>query len=270
MHVERGAPVGCRSVQGPLVAAVARLGLTPVKGMEHVSLPSVDLTADGPRHDRQFCLVDPGTGAVLRTVANDSLLACRASWSPPVLSVRTPLGEASGVVADGPEMAGDYWGSQVRLVAVAGPWAELLGSYLGRDVVLCRVVDPGAIVWGGSVSIVTTSSLADLSRRLGRPADDGARFRATVVVDTGSAPPFVEDGWVGARVRLGSATVTVRGPLPRCAVIERRPGAGGHDARVLAALTPDRHHAGEIRFGVHADVEEPGTVALGEPVSVAG
>ncbi|MGH3096241.1 MAG: MOSC domain-containing protein [Streptosporangiales bacterium] len=258
--------MGREHVDGSPVARITRLGLTPVKGMEHVSLPSVDLTADGPRHDRVFCLVDPGTGAVLRTVSNDALLACRASLDPPVLTMRTPLGEASGVVVDGPAMTGDYWGSEVRLVTVAGPWSELLSSYLGRSVVLCRSVDPGAIVWGGSVSIVTTSSLDDLSRRLGRPADDGARFRATVVVDTGQAPPFVEDDWVGKRVRLGTATVTVRGPLPRCAVVERRPGAGGQDARVLAALTPDRHHAGEIRFGVHADVEEPGTVAFGEPV----
>lgn len=267
MHAERGAPAGRQAVQGTPLARITRLGLTPVKGMEHVSLTTVDLTAEGPRHDRRFCLVDPDTGAVLRTVANDALLACCASWNPPVLSVRTPLGEASGVVADGPGLVGDYWGSQVQLVTVVGPWAELLSSYLGRGVVLCRVVHPGAIVWGASVSIVTTSSLADLSRRLGRSGDDGARFRATVVVDTGSAAPFVEDDWVGKRVRLGSATVTVRGPLPRCAVVERVPGAGGHDARVLTALTPDRHHAGEIRFGVHADVERPGTIRRGETVT---
>lgn len=258
--------MGYGHLGGSPVARIARLGLTPVKGMEHVSLPSVDLTADGPRHDRVFCLVDPATGAVLRTVSNDALLACRASWDPPVLTVRTPLGEESDAVADGPAITGDYWGSDVRLVTVAGPWTELLSSYLGRSVVLCRSVDPGAIVWGGSVSLVTTSSLDDLFRRLGRPADDGARFRATVVVDTGEASPFVEDDWVGKRVRLGTATVTVRGPIPRCAVVERRPGAGGQDARVLAALTPDRHQAGEIRFGVHADIEVPGTIALGDPV----
>ena len=169
----------------------------------------------------------------------------------------------------------DYWGRPVELAEVGGAFGSLLSRYLDREVVLCRIVRPSVatrlagVVWGGAVSIVTTSSLAEVARRTGRSAEDGQRFRATFVVDTGAAPPFVEDAWVGRTLRIGSASVVVRGLLPRCALVDRRPGAGGRDAEVLKALAPDRTVDREILFGLEGDVTSPGTVALGSEVLVA-
>jgi uncharacterized protein YcbX len=140
---------------------------------------------------------------------------------------------------------------------VHGPWAELLSAYVGREVILCRTT-PGEIIWAGSVSLVTTASLADLARRVGRATDDGARFRPTFVVDSGDAEPFAEDRW--QQLRLGDAVLRVRGPLARCAVVDRHPAKGGHDVPALKALAHDRTHDGEILFGVSADVVRPGVV----------
>ncbi|WP_165368228.1 MOSC domain-containing protein [Phytoactinopolyspora endophytica] len=246
-----------------------RLGLTPVKGMAHTALPDVDLTADGPVYDRVFCLVDPASGRVLRTVENDLLMACRASLEPPVLTIRTPVGDATGKVVDGVPMTGYYWEREVKLVSVDGPWSEVVSRYLDRPVTLCRVPDPGAVVWAGSVSLVSTSSLAELARRIDRPDDDGARFRPTVVVDTGDAPPFVEDTWVGSRLRIGGAVITVDERLPRCAVVNSKPAAGGRDAAVLKALSGDRVEGNDIFCGVSGDVEQPGHVSTGDPVRLA-
>lgn len=243
---------------------VTRLGLTPVKGMTHNALPALDVTRDGPVGDRSFCLVDRHTGKVMRTVGNESVLACRATWRPPVLTVATPDGSATGEVVDGAPRTGDYWSRDVGLTTVDGPWNDLLRRYLGRDVVLCRVVGPDDVVWAGSVSLVTTSSLADLAARTGRPHDDGVRFRATAVVDTGDAPAFTEDDWIDRRIRLGEVVVTVRGQLPRCAVVNRRPGTGECDVDVLRALAHDRRGRGEIWFGLHADVGTPGRIAVGD------
>ncbi|MQA82423.1 MAG: MOSC domain-containing protein [Streptosporangiales bacterium] len=247
---------------------VTRLGLTPVKGMTHNALPELEVTRDGPVGDRSFCLVDRRTGAVMRTVGNEGVLACRANWRPPELTVETPIGTATGEVVDGELRSGDYWSRDVGLVTVEGPWNDLLRRYLGRDVVLCRVTGPADVVWAGSVSLVTTSSLADLAARTGRPTDDGVRFRATAVVDTGEAPAFTEDAWVGRRVRLGDVVIAVRGPLPRCAVVNRRPGTGERDVDALRALAPDRRGRGEIWFGLHADVETPGRVTVGDACEV--
>lgn len=248
---------------------VIRLGSTPLKGMEHVSRPHIELTPGGLPDDRLFCLLDTETGRVLRTAGHDSTMACRADWNPPVLTVRTPLGTAAAEVADGRLVTGDYWGRDVDLVTVDGPWSALLSRYIARPVQLCRTRESGAVIWGGAVSLVTTSSLAELARRTGRAHDDGARFRPTLVVDTGAQSAFAEDAWVGTRLRVGTAVVTVRGTLPRCAVVDRRPGAGGLDVRVLAALSPDRARSGEIAFGVHGDVQVPGRVAVGDTVELS-
>lgn len=244
---------------------IARLGRTPVKGMAHPDLPNLDLTPSGPLHDRVFCLAG-ADGEVVRTVRDDILMACRAVWKPPVLMIQTPIGDATGVAAGGVALAGSYWGRPVELMALDGPWSPLLSRYLGRPVSLCRVSAAGGVVWSGSVSVVTTSSVAEVARRIGRSPDDGARFRSTVVVDTGTAAPFVEDGWLGQRLRIGSAVIRVAGRMARCAVVDRRPGSGGRDADVLAALTPDRVDGGEILFGVQGSVVTPGRVAVGDAV----
>lgn len=243
---------------------VVRVGLTPVKGMAHLPLDSVELALDGPVGDRVFCLVDPATRRVLRTVENDALMACRAEWVDPALTIRTPIGAVTGEVEVGGALEADYWGRTARLREVRGPWAELLSAYVGRPVLLCRST-PGEVVWAGSVSVVTTSSLAELARRVGRAADDGARFRATLLLDTGDAEPFVEDTWTGHDLTIGEAVLRVRGPLARCAVIDRRPTQGGHDLPALKALAHDRTQAGEILFGVTADVVRHGVVSRRSP-----
>ncbi|MGW0230767.1 MOSC domain-containing protein [Actinopolymorpha singaporensis] len=257
---------------------VARIGLTPVKGLAHEFWPELDLHGSGPPGDRAFCFYDVVADRVLRTVDHDSLLACRARWDPPVLTISTPVGEATGdaewtgePAAPADRLVADYWGRPAELTAVRGPWSALVSRYLGKQVVLCRVGTPGGVVWGGPVSVVTTSSLAEVARRVGREpeaGEDGRRFRATFVVDTGDAPAFAEDAWTGRSLRLGDAVVRVRGPLERCALVDRRPESGGRDAMVLRALAADRRVDGQIVFGVHVDVEHPGTVRLGADVTV--
>ncbi|GAA5036580.1 MOSC domain-containing protein [Actinopolymorpha pittospori] len=248
---------------------VVGIGLTPVKGMAHEPLAALELPRGGLPGDRAFCFYDVAKDRVLRTVDHDALLACRARFEPPVLTISTPAGEATGeVVATGTRYVADYWGRPTELTALEGPWSDLVSRHLGTEAVLCRVGRRGAVVWGGAVSVVTTSSLAEIARRIGRDAEDGRRFRATFTVDTGDAAAFVEDAWTGRQLRLGDAVVRVRGPLERCAVIDRRPEAGGRDATVLRALAADRRLNGQLVFGVHADVIHPGTVRLGGAVAV--
>lgn len=263
------------------VVHITRIGLTPLKGTAHEPLEEVELTPEGPRGDRVFCLLDLDSGRVLRTVENDTLVGCRSRWEPPVLTVTVPARhdaprqdavpprDVSGRVVDGRFLLADYWGRAARLFEVDGPWARVLSEYLGRDVAVCRVASPGDIVWAGPVSLVSTSSLAELARRTGQHRDDGARLRATFVVDTGDASPFVEDGWAGRRLQLGEAVLQVNGPLARCAVVDIRPGVGGRDdVGALKAMAIDRVRDGEVQLAVDADVVTPGTVRGGDPVTL--
>lgn len=64
-------------------------------------------------------------------------------------------------------------------------------------VILCQAASRGEVVWGGAVSLVTTSLLVDPARRTRQTGEDGRPFRATFVDDTADAPAYVEDSWVG-------------------------------------------------------------------------
>jgi uncharacterized protein YcbX len=243
---------------------VSRIGFTPVKGGRHIAQDLVELTPDGPAGDRVFCLVDPARGQVLRTVQNPSLLQSATSWGNGVLAMTLPGQTAEGApTPTGAVLEVDYWGRDAAVEVVAGPWAAACSEHLGYDVVLARAVNPGEVVYGAPVTMVTTGSLRLLSERLGRPVD-GARFRSTFVVDTGTQQPHVEDSWVGRQMRLGAATVLVRGPVPRCAVVDLEPSTGRRDAAVLQTLAGYRRSDGAITFGVDAVVTTAGPVRDGD------
>jgi len=173
-----------------------------------------------------------------------------------VQGVPSPSGETIKV---------DYWGRAATVQGCSGPWAEAYSEYLGYDVALCRSATAGEVVYGASVAIVTTASMRLLARRLGREVDS-ARFRSTFLVDTGDLAPHVEDSWVGRELRIGEATVRVRGVVPRCAVIDLDPVTGRSDAPLLPELSAYRQSQAEINFGVDAVVTAAGRVRTGDQV----
>jgi uncharacterized protein YcbX len=254
---------------------VSRVGLTPLKGTRHTSVDEATLVATGPVGDRVFCLVDLERRRVLRTVEHPSLLEVRSAWDGHTLGVVLPDGTTVRGAPyddeqDAPhgraELKADYWGRPATLALQAGPHAAVLSRYLGQDLRLARVA-PGEVVYGGSVSIVTTAALKELAahagdRRLGR---QDARFRATVTLETEQDLDLLP---AGARITLGRATVEVRGPIPRCAVVDLDPVTGLQTAPVLRTLAGYRRGSGEVCFGVDARVVVPGGIRQGDPAAV--
>jgi len=247
---------------------IERIGFTPLKGGRHLSHASADLTADGPAGDRVFCLVDRSVSAVLRTVENPALLRASARWEGGVLTVDLAGHTIEGRPSPGGEtLRVDYWGRDAAVQVCTGPWAEAYSGYLGKDVVLCRPVAAGEVVYGASVTMVTTASMRLLSQRLGHQVDS-ARFRSTFLVDTGDSAPHIEDSWVGRELVVGGSRVRVRGVVPRCAVVDLDPVTGRRDDPVLAELSGYRLSQGEISFGVDAVVTAAGRVRAGDQVEL--
>ncbi len=243
---------------------VARVGFTVLKGGRHLGRPEVLLADGGPVGDRAYCLLDPARDRVVRTVENPTMVQVVAALDGPRLCVTLPGGES---VAELPEVGGqvrtvDYWGRRERVELVDGPWAAVLSRHLGYDVRLARVVRPAGVVYGAPVSLVTTSSLAELGRRVGAPVG-AERFRSTLVLDTEGLPPHVEDGWAGRELRVDDAVVRVRGAVPRCAVVDLDPLSGERTLPVLRTLAGYRRDDSEIRFGVDAVVTVAGQVRVG-------
>lgn len=258
---------------------VVRVGLTPLKGTRHQAQDAVELSATGPVDDRAFCLVDPGSGQVLKTVANGSLLAAAVAWQHGVLTVELAGQVVTGQPVRTGEIVASYWGRRIRVSVVGGPWAEAFSRYLGRPVLL-GWAKPRGVVYDGAVSVVTTTSLTDLhaARRHGTgrlerldPERDSARFRSTFVVDTTGSPyaePGREQSWIGHELVLGAARVRLTGPVVRCGVVDLDPVSGHRDLRLLDALP--RGAGQQPVFGVQGEVVQLGLVRQDSPVSLIG
>ncbi len=286
---------------------VAGLGLSVLKGSAQQHPASLVLDGNGPVGDRRYALVDPATSRVLRTVENPRLLALRAALpegpggtggtggteegtggtGPETLVVELPGGARHRVdVVPAGTLRADYWGRSSELETLAGDGlaglTEALRAHLDRDVLLARA-RPRDVVYGEGVTLVTTSTLAELERRraatgVGGPERgaeallaDAERWRATVVLSTPGAPPFVEDGWHGRTLTVGSgpAAVVLRvtAGVARCAVVRGRPRDGAREPwDPLRLLAPDRTVDREIVVGVGAEVEVPGVVRLQDEV----
>ena len=283
----------------PVTWTVARLGFAPIKGTRHVARSKIVMSDSGPVGDRRFCLVDPVRQRALRTVENPQLIAVTADWHDPELSCTLPDGTSvtGAVTSSEAPISFDYWGRQVTGHPVEGPWADAFGRFLGTDLEFV-VCEPGDVVFGDEVTLITTSSVATLSRLAGRPIDP-ARLRATAVIDDHApavgpsaseasatdpaptdparTPPTrvnladpVEAGWLGQDLSLGTAVLRVTAPIARCAVIDSDPLTGIRDGnllRILGAAPRRDDQFGDPIFGVQATVIHPGGVRCGDPVN---
>jgi uncharacterized protein YcbX len=115
------------------------------------------------------------------------------------------------------------------------------------------------------VSVLTTSTLEQLSKLRPQSRFDERRFRMNVIVGT-ETPGFVENNWVGGTLMIGDAVrLSVTMPDPRCVMTTLAQNELPNDADVLRTLT--RHNriqlGGAGRFpcaGAYAVVETAGVM----------
>lgn len=94
---------------------------------------------------------------------------------------------------------------------------------------------------------------------------DKRRFRANIYLDFAAADGFVEDGFVGRTMRIGSkAVVSILERDPRCKMITLDPDTGESNPKVLRPVA----QAHEGMAGVFAAVLVEGTVRRGDKVEV--
>lgn len=109
-----------------------------------------------------------------------------------------------------------------------------------------------------SVAILSESSLADLSARMGLDLSPH-RFRGNLWID--GAPAFAELGWVGRHIRIGGALLEIRERITRCKATTVNPDTGLPQGDTLAALETAFGHQD---FGVYATVIDGGPVTTGD------
>ena len=241
--------------------------------MRLVSVDVIELEAHGVRGDRRFYLVDD-EGALANAKRVPALLTVRPAVEDGRLALRFPDERTvAGDVELGERVVTSFYGRPVAGRLVIGPWNEALSELAGKPIQLVQTEREGDGQDRGSeagASLVSIGSLDALREASGaeRPID-ARRFRMTVGID--ASEPHVEDSWIGRRVSLGSAVVSVRENVGRCAVTTRDPDSGVRDLEtldVIAAYRADVPTSEPLPFGVWCEVVQPGRVAVGDAVHV--
>ena len=250
---------------------VAGFNLTPVKSTSLLQPDQIELLREGAVGDRRF-LFARRDGWRVSGISKAPLLPIRSSWDRE--GERLTLGFPDGTVVEGDATAvGDPLNVELYDRNVPGRgvdpvFTDAVRALIDETLMLLRVDEPEYAGGMHRVSIAARASIVDVGARGGEPSLDARRFRMLVELD--GLEPFDEDGWAGCRVRVGEAVIRVGAGIPRCVMTTLSPDSGVKDFPTLHVLAGYRKIGQDLMLGVYGDVEEPGTIRVGDPVEVLG
>lgn len=108
--------------------------------------------------------------------------------------------------------------------------------------------------------VLTRATLRTLAQRAPDHVWDERRFRPNVLLDVPDGEEFPELGWLGRRLRVGSAVIEVVVGCPRCVMVTQPVDELAQDPGVMRTLVREVHHLA----GIYASVVEPGEARVGD------
>jgi uncharacterized protein YcbX len=124
---------------------------------------------------------------------------------------------------------------------------------------------PGTYFDAFPLLLLTDATLRRLQKLAPASRVDVRRFRPNFVVATpDGVEDFVEIGWVGKRVRIGEAELSIAMACPRCVMITHGFDDLPQDPGLMRTVVREANQ----NIGVYARVERPGRVAVGDTVEV--
>lgn len=262
----------------PRQPRVAELWVHPIKSCAAVSVPHADVIQTGLTGDRTWMWIDadhsfhsqrtlPQMAQISAVLTPDGGVRIGAPHMQD-LSVQSPGSDAERISLE-------VWGHPCTGLDAgdeAAAWFERatgqpgrLVRHTGRRPVDARYAPDSEVAFevafadGFPLLVCTSEAIAEIAARHGS-TPDARRFRPNLVID--GAPAFAEDGW--ASLRVGDVELALVKPCGRCSILDVNPALGTHDRGLLAALRPDRHLGGELRFGMNAVVIRGGRLAVGD------
>jgi uncharacterized protein len=291
------------------VGTVEGLWRFPVKSMLGEELDAAGVGEGGIVGDRAFALVDKSTGKVASAKHPKvwpQLLWCRASFVEPprpdeeLPPVRIDLADGTSVTSDAPDVdavLSSFCGRDVELARAApddftidqyhpdqenldpaGHRDEVTESKLGAalfdEMGIPSAVPEGSFFDVFPISVLTTSTLEQLTELEPQSTFDTRRFRMNVIVAT-PARGFAENSWLGHALDIGDdVRLGVAMPDPRCVMTTVAQEGLEKDPQVLKALA--RHNRLDVAggglypcAGVYAVVASPGTIRKGDRVRLS-
>ncbi len=152
----------------------------------------------------------------------------------------------------------DYLGQQSNLVYMPDDSKR----YVQTPYAINR--DPYGFADAFPFLILSEGSLEELNRRLEKALPVN-RFRPNLVLS--GCEPFAEDGW--KEIRIGQIVFRVAKPDSRCATTTVDQSTAEVGKEPLKTLSTFRKKDGEVYFGQYAIHRNPGSLSVGDPVSIS-
>ncbi len=288
-----------------MIGSLSAIWRYPVKSMGGERLDEATITGSGVAGDRGWATRDEVRGGIRGAKKIAELMLCSARYlGEPSEDHPSPTAELE--LPDGTTVRTDDPDAHERLSAALGhrvtlwprrPSTDLdhyrrgapdtedvideLRSVFGRtddeplpdfggwpaDVVATIMEfesPPGTYFDAFPLLLLSHQSLADLAARAPGSAIDVRRFRPNLVLDLPGGDLRPELALAGRTLAIGTAEIDVSASCPRCVMVTRPVGDLPADREVLRTVVRDF----DQDLGVYATVRTPGTVRVGQPVSL--
>jgi len=241
---------------GILVGRVVEIWRYPVQSMRGEQLPEILVDGNGVPGDREYGVVDPEIGGVVSAAQG------KKKWRGIVTLSARLLGEPVAgklpaieiTLPDGATLRGDQADIDARLSA-----------FLEQPVHLAhRATENKRSSYSHEpLHILTTASLAAFQVQHAAGQFAPARFRPNIVIDTGDAGGFLEQGWLERKLQIGGGPrLAVTDNCKRCVMTTLPQGDLPFDPAILHTV----NGANRTWAGVYAGVSLSGTIKAGDSV----
>lgn len=253
-----------------MLGSLAACWRYPVKSLQGGRVERLVIGPSGVDGDRTHAVIDPETGHLLSAKRVSALLQGAAD------DERITLPDGQVLRFDDPavdDVLSDWLGRRVHLAdeEEAGERSyEMTFDPPNDDAEYYEIpAPPGTFLDLAPVHLVTTATLAGCAAARPDLDWDVRRFRPNLVLDV-DVEPFGEQAWIGHQVAVGDVVLAVDGPTVRCAMpLRPQPGGLAKEPGIFQALS-ELNELAPNHLGLYCSVAEPGTVAVGDRVSLLG
>jgi uncharacterized protein len=115
------------------------------------------------------------------------------------------------------------------------------------------------------ILLATDASLNKLQELWGKDEVDSRRFRPNLFLSLKDKVPFIEEEWIGKRIKIGNEVeIEFVGHCKRCMIITVNPENAERDSSLHKTVIKERSN----NFGVYASVIKTGDIYVGDEVQL--
>jgi uncharacterized protein YcbX len=273
----------------------------PVKSMQGSTIESCKVSATGALGDRRWAMRDIERQEIQWGKLHPALMLCSASYRSEPGS--DEIQQVDVTFPDGETVGSDEERIHQKLSDLVGRIAELWPvqpasnhefykrykpdeeTFMGEmaqvfarepdepmpdlslfpEALMDYVSIPGTFFDNEELNFLTSASLAHMQSKNPQANWDVRRFRPNFLIETvNGLQGLVENDWQGKTVKIGSATLQITMPTPRCGMTVRPQGDIEFDKTILRTIVKEANQ----NLGVGAHCLESGEVCVGDTVEV--